>query len=314
MKFKLESNSTVQDLVVEDIASVEALMNALDTSSLDQAFEELNDLQMLQQNIEKFGITEPVMDLVGGTLQSMNIHIDDKDACLEDLKETAKQVGKKIWEIVLKIFRKIMEFLNADAFSGMERKINKLRERATLVAEGHFLPSTPIPWDLTNDDTLVISLKEFNSIAALADNFYLSGDNNRIFNEKALAGICRIDRIGGIEFVNKTMTVGELASQFKDCDKLLELALRQVDFLRMFKTTAEKFEKAAASFAKLQGKYVGKLPTANHLEVDVAGRFRIAANVMTKLVARLMKSINRSCEFVHMRINMVESDPYRNKK
>ena len=108
MKFKLESNSTVQDLVVEDIASVEELMNTLDTSSLDQAFEELNDLQMLQQNIEKFGITEPVMDLVGGTLQSMDIRIDDKDACLEGLGDAIKTAGKAVYEFVKKILDKIV--------------------------------------------------------------------------------------------------------------------------------------------------------------------------------------------------------------
>jgi len=124
MKFKLESNSTVQDLVVEDIASVEALMNTLDTSSLDQAFEELNDLQMLQQNIEKFGITEPVMDLVGGTLQSMNIRIDDKDACLEGLGEAIKNAGSAIYEFVKKIIDKIIGFIKSvlDKFTGKKLK------------------------------------------------------------------------------------------------------------------------------------------------------------------------------------------------
>ena len=118
MKFKLESKSTVQDLVVEDIASVEALMNTLDTSSLDQAFEELSDLQMLQQNIEKFGITEPVMDLVGGTLQGMNIRIDDKDACLEGLVQS-------IAEIMKTVIDKIIEFIDKYII-GVERSCNAL--------------------------------------------------------------------------------------------------------------------------------------------------------------------------------------------
>ena len=296
MKFKLESNSTVQDLVVEDIASVEALMNTLDTSSLDQAFEELNDLQMLQQNIEKFGITEPVMDLVGGTLQSMNIRIDDKDACLEDLKETAKKVGIKIWEIVLKIFEKIMEFFNGSRIDRLKKHINALNEQYHVVnGKPHMIK---IPQDYKKDPIGIISDGEYNAVFNLTGNFMRYKFNN-ILDDDSIRQILgsNVD-LGTMEFKFETLTGAEVEKKYRTSKDLLEYALKQVHMLEELFRVSEKFMKSAKVFMK----------DAQYNEATIARKFELAARVCNKIGSRLLSSIKQCCDVVKSSAKLQEDE------
>ena len=109
MKFK--SNVKVTQ---EAPVNFEDLMQDMDNvlnMELEEAVEHLEDLTILEQNISKYGVTEPVMHLVGGTLESWSIDISNKEACLEGIGDKLKEAGKKVWEMILKIFEKVKEYI-----------------------------------------------------------------------------------------------------------------------------------------------------------------------------------------------------------
>ena len=109
MKFK----SNLKSEAPVDFSALEQDINTLLNVDLSEATENLDDLVLLYANIAKYGITEPVMDLIGGTLESWNISIQNKEACLEGLGETIKNAGRNVWEMILKIYRKISDFIKS---------------------------------------------------------------------------------------------------------------------------------------------------------------------------------------------------------
>lgn len=119
------------DDVLEDMTGV---MNM----DLEEAVEHLDDLEILYNNIEKFGITEPVMHLVGGTLESMGVSITEKEACLEGLKEGLKEAGKRVWEVIVKIFTKIIELITGGRTEALQKRCDQLlKEPDVKVEAGH---------------------------------------------------------------------------------------------------------------------------------------------------------------------------------
>lgn len=132
MKFKSDKDVTMAPVNFEDI--VNELDNVLNME-LEQAVEHLDDLEILHANIEKYGITEPVMHLVGGTLESMSISIADKESCLEGLKEGLKEAGKKVWEVIVKIFEKIVEVITGDKFLRLERHLKDLGTKRNIMSK-----------------------------------------------------------------------------------------------------------------------------------------------------------------------------------
>lgn len=132
MKFKSNKDVTMVPVNFEDI--VNELDNVLNME-LEQAVEHLDDLEILHANIEKYGITEPVMHLVGGTLESMSISITDKESCLEGLKEGLKEAGKKVWEVIVKIYEKIVEVITGDKFFRLERHLKDLGTKRNIMSK-----------------------------------------------------------------------------------------------------------------------------------------------------------------------------------
>lgn len=96
---------------VADLKSIDQKINDLDFTDLDKAQESLDDITMLHANIMKYGCSEPVIDLIGGTLESWQISITDKEACLEGLVEKAKKIGKAIWDAIVAAIKRIIEFI-----------------------------------------------------------------------------------------------------------------------------------------------------------------------------------------------------------
>ena len=130
MKFKVEPT-----VVVQDLESSEDPITPADIQCLDKALEELNDLLVLRENIEKYGITEQVMDLVGGTLESMNIRIDNADACLEGIGESISNGVKTVFAFMRKIIDKIIQFItdclnrrDAQERKELEQKLKELEK------------------------------------------------------------------------------------------------------------------------------------------------------------------------------------------
>ncbi len=107
MKFK----SNLKSEAPVDFSALEQDINTLLNVDLCEAVENLDDLVLLHANIEKYGITEPVMDLIGGTLESWNISIQNKEACLEGLGDKLKEGSKKVWEFIKQIIDKIRLFI-----------------------------------------------------------------------------------------------------------------------------------------------------------------------------------------------------------
>lgn len=142
MKFKSNTPVTAQDL---ELAEVQ--FESLDFTEMDKAQELLEDLTVLNQNIEKFGITEPVMHLVGGTLEAMDISIASKEACLEGLGDKMKEAGKKIWEFIINLFKKIRDFVKAWLDKGAKKSIevyNGVKEKFSNVNAEGLLPKDAI--------------------------------------------------------------------------------------------------------------------------------------------------------------------------
>jgi len=107
MKFK----SNLKSEAPVDFSALEQDINTLLNVNLCEAAENLDDLVLLHANIEKYGITEPVMDLIGGTLESWNISIQNKEACLEGLGDKLKEGSKKVWEFIKQLVDKIITFI-----------------------------------------------------------------------------------------------------------------------------------------------------------------------------------------------------------
>lgn len=106
MKFKSNTRETADAPVnFEDMMlDIDNVLNM----EFDKAVEHLEDLVILEQNIEKYGVTEPVMHLIGGTLESWSIDISNKEACLEGLGDKVKEAAIAAYEFVKKIIDKII--------------------------------------------------------------------------------------------------------------------------------------------------------------------------------------------------------------
>lgn len=133
MKFK--SNVKVTQ---EAPVNFEDLMQDMDNvlnMELEEAVEHLEDLTILEQNISKYGVTEPVMHLVGGTLESWSIDISNKEACLEGIGDKLKEAGKKVWEVIVKIYEKIVEVITGDKFFRLERHLKDLGTKKDIMSK-----------------------------------------------------------------------------------------------------------------------------------------------------------------------------------
>jgi len=203
MKFKVESN-----VVVQDLASSEDPITSADIQCLDKALEDLSDLLVLRENIEKYGITEQVMDLIGGTLESMNIRIDNADACLEGIGESISNGVKTVFAFMRKIIDKIIQFIT-DCFNrrdAQERKEleRKLKELEKVPVEER-IPCTGIPEKQPLEHCIMIG-KTCNT----THNW--TGENSRSVDEILRFGkdVFQLTDSGSIEFLESfTKSISE---------------------------------------------------------------------------------------------------------
>ena len=156
MKFKVEQNAAV----VQGLSTTEELDLSSEIKDLDRAMEELSDFIALQENIETYGITEPVMDLIGGTLESMSIRTDDKDACLEGIGQAIATGAKAVFDFMRKIIRKIVEFItgffNKRSAKEREELEKKLKETKKVPTEDD-IPCTGLPEKKPMEQCLMVA-------------------------------------------------------------------------------------------------------------------------------------------------------------
>ena len=127
MKFKSNVKVTQEAPVnFEDL--IQDMDNVLNME-LEEAVEHLEDLTILEQNISKYGVTEPVMHLVGGTLESWSIDISNKEACLEGIGDKLKEAGKKVWEMIIKIYEKIRDYIKGVLDRYNKKRIDALKAK-----------------------------------------------------------------------------------------------------------------------------------------------------------------------------------------
>ena len=203
MKFKVEQN-----VAVADQTSSEDPITSADIQCLDKALEELNDLLVLRENIEKYGITEQVMDLIGGTLESMNIRTDNADACLEGIGESISNGVKTVFAFMRKIIDKIIQFIT-DCFNrrdAQERKEleQKLKELEKVPVEER-IPCTGIPEKQPLQQCIMIG-KTCNT----THNW--TGENSRSVDEMLRFGkdVFQLTDSGSIEFLESfTKSISE---------------------------------------------------------------------------------------------------------
>lgn len=129
MKFKSNNVNNESPVCIDDVLED---MTGVVNMDLEEVIEHLDDLEILYNNIEKFGITEPVMHLVGGTLESMGVSITEKEACLEGLKEGLKEAGKRVWEAIVKIFTKIIELITGGKAEALIKRCDELLKELDL--------------------------------------------------------------------------------------------------------------------------------------------------------------------------------------
>lgn len=121
MRFILES----RQIVPQDIINLNEKMLDIDWSDYSQLDEQLNDLLALEQNFQKFGMTDAVMELVGPSLEAWNIKLDSIDACMESMWDKVKEVSKKIWDAIVAAIHRIGQF-----FKGLFDRRKKLSSYA----------------------------------------------------------------------------------------------------------------------------------------------------------------------------------------
>lgn len=203
MKFKVEPNVSVVDQTPP-----EDPITSADIQCLDKALEELSDLLVLRENIEKYGITEQVMDLIGGTLESMNIRTDNADACLEGIGESISNGVKTVFAFMRKIIDKIIQFIT-DCFNrrdAQERKEleRKLKELEKVPVEER-IPCTGIPEKEPLQHCIMIG-KTCNT----THNW--TGENSRSVDEMLRFGkdVFQLTDSGSIEFLESfTKSISE---------------------------------------------------------------------------------------------------------
>lgn len=119
MKFAVKS----KQITPSDLKDLDVKVTNIDFADLDDAQETLNELIHLEQNITKYGCSDPVMDLIGGTLESWSISIHDKEACLEGLGEKIANAAKAVWKFIAELIGKIIEIVKN--FFNKHREVEK---------------------------------------------------------------------------------------------------------------------------------------------------------------------------------------------
>lgn len=270
MKFK--SNVKVTQ---EAPVNFEDLMQDMDNvlnMELEEAVEHLEDLTILEQNISKYGVTEPVMHLVGGTLESMSISIADKESCLEGLKEGLKEAGKKVWEVIVKIYEKIRDYIkgildryNKKRIDALKAKVKGMELDADIDVTGlipaKYIKSILFFKNLTfvkSDDTRKLSISE--KFKGMSSFLTLAGSNveePEVSVKQKFIDECNDPRLSskGYTSVDQLMdSVDQLSEAYVSLYDFVEESFKEANRLRL--TSDGKIDKLKAEAMRVNARVI----------------------------------------------------------
>lgn len=295
MKFK--SNTPVN---VQEIEDFNTSLESVNFTELDNAQELLDDLVVLHANIEKFGITEPVMHLIGGTLEAMEICIDSKEACLEGLGDKMKEAGKKIWEMIVKIYEKIRDYIK-----GMMDRYNKKRiDDLKAKVKGMNL-------DADIDVTGLIPAKYIKSILFFKNlTFVKSDDTRKLSIAERFKGMSAFLTLAGSNDEEPEVSVKQKFIDECDDSRLSSKGYTSVDQLM---DSVDQLTEAYASlydFVEEGFKEANKLRLTSDGKIDKwkAECMRVNARVINAVLPYIRKSIGVTVDYFE------ELDSLREKK
>lgn len=285
MKFKSNNVNNESPVCIDDVLED---MTGVMNMDLEEAVEHLDDLEILYNNIEKFGITEPVMHLVGGTLESMGVSITEKEACLEGLKEGLKEAGKRVWEVIVKIFTKIIEFITGD-------------RAAMLIEHCDGMLSKP---DIKIEATHAAAIGDLGGILNKTDvdraTNILRGWDNFGYIDKYLNGQNSVVKYGsGEEIVYDSNVEQDLklpplkaAMAFGSTHAILKCAKTEV-------SAAKRLERYSETCLKAAKMFLDRAPLAFDPHYDKHNELKISAHATNKIVLLLFKDATNKLKVVY---------------
>lgn len=293
MKFKSNNVNNVSPVCIDDVLED---MTGVMNMDLEEAIEHLDDLEILYNNIERFGITEPVMHLVGGTLESMGVSITEKAECLEGLKEGLKEAGKRVWEVIVKIFTKIIELITGDKAKALRKRCEELlKEPDVKVKAEHAAVIDNLGGILYKDDVdgtqeIVFGWADFEHIdkyLSRYDSIVKYGSGDEIVYDKDVEEALKAPPL------KAAMTFGTTHSILKHA----KVELTRVSALEKYSKTCLK---AARMFLHNDRNYLGGASGAKSKELQLSAR---ATN---KIVLLLFKDATNKLKVVEA-INKFEN-------
>lgn len=286
MKFK--SNVKVTQ---EAPVNFEDLMQDMDNvlnMELEEAVEHLEDLTILEQNISKYGVTEPVMHLVGGTLESWSIDISNKEACLEGIGDKLKEAGKKVWEMILKIFAKVRDYIKGfmskfgkEKLVELEKEVKGEKVDLKEIKAGGLVPS-----------------KYIDAICKVAASMDRNVKGAAEWDEKAPMLFER-NQLGEIsiagKFFNESGDDTDLASKgYTNLEAMVHDNVKLADSVELLEKVADYCAKEAESQLKAsQSEYA--MPINERLRKEYTNLGRIVTN-LAGICTRSIRTSNSICK------------------
>lgn len=287
MKFK--SNVKVTQ---EAPVNFEDLMQDMDNvlnMELEEAVEHLEDLTILEQNISKYGVTEPVMHLVGGTLESWSIDISNKEACLEGLGDKIKEGAKKVWEIIVKIYEKIRDYIKGMLDRYNKKRIDALKAKVS-----------GMKLDMDIDATGLIPAKYIKSILFFKNLTFVKSDDTRnpSIAERFKAMSSFLTLAGSNDEEPEVSVKQKFIDECKD-PRLSSKGYTSVD--QLFDSVDQLSEAYASlyDFAEESFKEVNRLRLTSDGKIDKlkAESMRVCARVINAVLPYIRKSIGVTIEY-----------------
>ena len=85
MRFVISNNQLADSIDIDQVISALQALDR-DMAALESLEEKADDLIAVQQNIEKYGVTAAVVDLVGPAMEEYGVKLTTADASMEGIK------------------------------------------------------------------------------------------------------------------------------------------------------------------------------------------------------------------------------------
>lgn len=108
MRFVISNNQLADRIDIDQVISALQALDR-DMAALESLEEKADDLIAVQQNIEKYGVTAAVVDLVGPAMEEYGVKLTTADASMEGIKETLINTLETIIRMIKELFDKMFD-------------------------------------------------------------------------------------------------------------------------------------------------------------------------------------------------------------